>query len=133
MARKTVAEKEVMDSCLMCVVKHVFKARAKSVEITMGYPERYFSALGELAEAEAECVKDYPMLATYIRDQRLQWQTDCLKVPGWRNLAYCISMKLMEANKLPAHFLSECERVVEERRGCGRLCDVCPAKKRGRR
>jgi len=116
-----------MESCLMCTVKHVYTARAKYNEIHHGYPERFFEALGELAEAANECQKDFPMVAATIRDQRLQWEQDCNIVPNWSLLANLIAFTMQKVGKLPRHFL---EHVMGLR--CGMTCDSCVAARRGR-
>lgn len=116
-----------MESCLMCTVKHIFSARAKANEIHHGYAERFFSALGELAEAANECAKDFPAVAAFIRDQRLQWEQDCNTVPNWTLMANQIAYTMQKAGKLPKHFM---ERVMGLQ--CGMRCDSCDAAVRGR-
>lgn len=46
------------------------------LEVWKGYPEHYFYAIGHMAEAEDECVVDFPGLSAFIRDLRLQLQID---------------------------------------------------------
>lgn len=58
------------DSCIKCVRKHIAQARVLLDESKLGYPNHFFLALGHLAEAEAESIKDFPELATKIREMR---------------------------------------------------------------
>ena len=64
------------ESCVLCACKHIAQARALMLEYRKGYPEHYFFALGHLAEAEDELVKDHPGLASECRDQRLLLEAD---------------------------------------------------------
>ena len=58
------------DSCYKCVRKHIAQARALIDESKLGYPNHFFLALGHLAEAEAESIKEFPQLSTKIRSMR---------------------------------------------------------------
>jgi hypothetical protein len=60
-------------SCPDCVRKHLAQASIISSEVKLGHPELYWFAVGHLAEAEAESVKDYPELAEKIRQERLTY------------------------------------------------------------
>jgi hypothetical protein len=72
---------EDRETCLACTCKHIARARAFACEIS-GYPHHFFWGLGELSHAEDESGRDYPALAAFIRDVRLQWQQDAaFKVP----------------------------------------------------
>lgn len=58
------------ESCIKCVRKHIAQARVLLDEAQLGYPNHFFLALGHLAEAESESVKQYPTLAKQIREAR---------------------------------------------------------------
>lgn len=60
--------------CPRCSIKHIAQARALMKEISKGYPEHVWYAMGHLAEAEDEIVDYMPEEANTIRDQRLQMQ-----------------------------------------------------------
>ena len=118
-------EKEVRESCLLCVAKHIGQARALSLEMSKGYPHHYFFALGHLAEAEDECIKDFPNYAAFIRDQRLQWQEDACRVPSWTAMIGLIVFRFIGKND-PAHFTRKVFGF------CNGTCKDCPAQKRGK-
>lgn len=61
-------------SCLSCVKKHVAQAMILFSEAENGYPLHFWWALGHLAEAEAESIRDFPLLAQTIRKVRLQYE-----------------------------------------------------------
>ena len=59
--------------CLNCVRKHLGKAEAKFNEFLRGdYDEHFWLAIGEMAEAEDECIVEYPQLAALIREERIK-------------------------------------------------------------
>lgn len=51
-------------------------AQAKKNEIKAGYPDHYWLALGEMAEAETELISEAPVLAERIRLARKTWEAD---------------------------------------------------------
>ena len=57
-------------SCLKCVGKHTSQAIVLLQEAKLGYPNNAWIAIGHLAEAEAESMKEYPALAEKIREYR---------------------------------------------------------------
>ena len=57
-------------SCLKCVGKHNAQAIVLLQEAKLGYPKHAWIAIGHLAEAEAESIRDYPALAEKIREYR---------------------------------------------------------------
>lgn len=59
-------------SCLCCAKKHISKAIILFAEAKLGYPLHFWLALGNLSEAEDECVRDYPKLARSIREARIK-------------------------------------------------------------
>ena len=63
-------------SCVKCALKHIAQARALLLEKCKGYPHHYWYAMGHLAEAEDELVKEYPLLANIVRDERLLLETN---------------------------------------------------------
>lgn len=58
-------------SCLDCVRKHLAQASILMDESHLGYPHHVWYAVGHLAEAESESLRDYPDLAIKIRESRL--------------------------------------------------------------
>lgn len=61
-------------SCLLCVRKHISQAIVLLSESKKGYPEHRWIAMGHLAEAEDESMKEHAELANQIRDARLDIQ-----------------------------------------------------------
>lgn len=57
-------------SCLDCVRKHISQSIVLLNEASLGYPNHRWLAIGHLAEAESESIKDYPELAKTIRLDR---------------------------------------------------------------
>ena len=57
-------------SCLLCARKHLAQASILISEAAQGYPEHKWLALGHLAEASDELIKEFPVLALRIRDER---------------------------------------------------------------
>ena len=64
------------DSCLFCYRKHVSQAIILLIESKLGYPEHADLAVGHLAEAESETIKDYPELAELTREERVKLMED---------------------------------------------------------
>ena len=58
------------ESCLDCVRKHLAQAIILLTEAKLGHPELFWIAIGHLAEAEAESVKQYWAIAIKIRHER---------------------------------------------------------------
>lgn len=58
-------------SCLDCVRKHIAQASVLCDEAELGYPHHRWLAVGHLAEAESESLKDHPALSHKIRECRL--------------------------------------------------------------
>ena len=50
--------------------------RTLRVSRPLGHPEHYWFAMGHLAEAEDELVKDYPAATALVRSERLKLQKD---------------------------------------------------------
>ena len=63
-------------SCRECACKHIAQARVLLLETSKGYPEHYWFAMGHLAEAEDELVKDFPDEMAMVRTERLKLQTN---------------------------------------------------------
>lgn len=57
-------------SCLLCARKHLAQASILISEAAQGYPEHKWLALGHLAEAGDELIRDFPILAQRMRDER---------------------------------------------------------------
>lgn len=64
------------ESCLDCARKHLAQALVLMQESRLGYPEHKWIAIGHLAEASEELVKDYQSLAGQIRCERLKYMDD---------------------------------------------------------
>lgn len=62
--------------CALCAVKHLGKAKAKRAEVRLGYPENFWSALGEMAVAEDHLCEMLPDLAGAINAERKAWEAD---------------------------------------------------------
>jgi len=60
-------------SCTSCGRKHLAQALVLMSEVPRGYPEHAWIAIGHMAEAEDELVKDYPEMANQIRDERVKY------------------------------------------------------------
>jgi predicted phosphoribosyltransferase len=60
----------VRESCLDCVRKHIAQAIILLKESKLGHPNHFWLALGHLAEAEEESMKDHLNFAEYIRKER---------------------------------------------------------------
>jgi hypothetical protein len=71
-------ESKMRESCLSCVSKHIAKAIILLSESELGYPTHKYLALGNLSEAEDECLTSYPDLAKRIRRIRLQIEKDTI-------------------------------------------------------
>ena len=61
-------------TCIACALKHVAQAEVLMQEAALGYPLHAHLAVGHLAEAEAELVKDHPEMADAIRGMRSQYE-----------------------------------------------------------
>lgn len=59
-----------MNTCLICVRKHLATAEAFLNETKLGYPDHFWLAIGQLCCAEFESVEKYPRIAQIIRDER---------------------------------------------------------------
>lgn len=67
------------DGCKSCVLKHLAKASILLSESELGYPEHFYLALGNLSEAEEECLSLDKEIAKAIRELRLNIETECDK------------------------------------------------------
>ena len=65
--------------CLHCTLKHIGKAVILLSEAKLGYPEHLYLAIGNLSEAEDECLIEHPELAERIREIRLEIEDDINK------------------------------------------------------
>jgi len=70
--KREVIMKKLRPSCLECVKKHIAQAIILLKESISGYPEHLWLAIGHLAEAEEESIKNYPQFADKIRKDRLE-------------------------------------------------------------
>lgn len=69
-------------SCLECVAKHLGSAAIYIEEVSMGYPNYFGFAYGELSHAASECFEIAPDFAWAIREHRIRWaETRKDKVP----------------------------------------------------
>jgi len=62
--------------CIQCCAKHLGAAKVLLNESVQGYPENYFTAIGNLSLAADHVVMKYPGLAAFLRDLRLQTEDD---------------------------------------------------------
>lgn len=62
--------------CMHCTLKHIGKAIVLLSEAKLGYPEHLYIAIGNLSEAEDECLIEHPELAERIREIRLRIEDD---------------------------------------------------------
>ena len=62
-------------SCVDCILKHVGSAIILAEEAVLGYPHHFVYAVGHLAQAEEEALKDYPEIAEMIRNLRIDYMT----------------------------------------------------------
>lgn len=62
-------------SCIDCVRKHLAQACVLLDETELGYPHHRWLAVGHLAEAESESLREYPEFARKIRECRIQIMT----------------------------------------------------------
>jgi len=67
---------QMRPTCLDCVRKHLAQASILHTEMVTGYPHFKWYVIGQLAEAEAECVTDYPEFANTIREYRKEFEAD---------------------------------------------------------
>jgi len=58
-------------SCIQCGMKHLGQAAVLYHETKKGYPHHIIYAVGHLAEAEDELVKDFPAWTERIRKLRI--------------------------------------------------------------
>ena len=61
---------------MLCACKHIAQARVLMLESQKGYEEHYFFALGHLAEAEDELLKDHGNLCIKLREERKNLEED---------------------------------------------------------
>ena len=64
------------ESCLDCSRKHLAQACILMIEARLGYIDHRWLALGHLAEAETELVKDFLGEALTIREHRKAYEKD---------------------------------------------------------
>lgn len=83
---------KMRSKCLHCTLKHIGKAIVLLSESELGYPEHLYIALGNLSEAEDECLIAYPELAEEIREIRLDIEED---VKNGEKLIFLLN-KIME-------------------------------------
>ena len=63
-------------TCLECTGKHLAQASELIKESKTGYPSFHWYVIGQLAEAEEECVREHVDLANEIREHRVAWTDD---------------------------------------------------------
>jgi hypothetical protein len=80
--------------CLLCSLKHLAQARAILFETRKGYPEHVWYAIGHLAEAEDECLAEWPALAERIRKERKKLELDSKHFPDTGKLMRMILKRL---------------------------------------
>lgn len=85
-----------MESCIVCVEKHLGMADGYLQEAQAGYPGRLGKALGQLALAEEEALDRFPEFAATIRTYRKALEAQRKTEPGY------LDRLLVEVEKLAA-------------------------------
>ena len=73
-------------TCTHCAIKHLSQAMITLSESRQGYPTHRFYALGHMAEAGDELVKEYPKYAEMIRAERKKLEDDPGYTPDFEEL-----------------------------------------------
>ena len=73
-------------TCTHCAIKHLSQAMITLSESRQGYPTHRFYALGHMAEAGDELVKEYPKYAEMIRAERKKLEEDPDYTPDFEEL-----------------------------------------------
>lgn len=63
-------------SCVYCARKHLGQASVLLDESRLGYPDHLWLAIGHLAEAESELLRDHPQLAEQVRAHRKRLEAE---------------------------------------------------------
>ena len=61
-------------ACIFCAIKHLSQAHVLLDESVMGYPIHRALAMGHMAEAESELIREYLPMAIQIREERIKMQ-----------------------------------------------------------
>lgn len=72
-----------IDSCLNCTRKHLRKAMVLWLEARLGHPEKWDTALGNLAEAADAVVLINEDFALYLREIYLKYDADKQFIIDW--------------------------------------------------
>ena len=80
-------------TCADCALKHIAQAAILHSEAHQGYPTHVFYAMGHMAEASDELVKEYPFYASLVRDERKRLEADFDYAPDWEGLLETIAEK----------------------------------------
>lgn len=83
--------------CLQCCGKHLGAAKVLLEESLQGYPENYWTAIGNLSLAADHVLVKYPSLAAMIRDIRKQLEQSAdfrQKIP-WHTLFMQLEGKIL--------------------------------------
>lgn len=80
-------------TCADCALKHIAQASILLSEAHQGYPTHLFYALGHMAEAADELVKEYPVYAEMVRAERKMLEVDFDYSPDWERLLETIAAK----------------------------------------
>ena len=67
--------------CPLCALKHLAEAHEYLRELTSGYPEHFFYALGAMSQAEAHLAGEYGDVAAMVRYHRKKLE---MRGPGYR-------------------------------------------------
>lgn len=80
-------------TCADCALKHISQASILVSESHQGYPTHLFYALGHLAEASDELIKEYPVYAALVREERKRLEADPSYAPNFDELLITIAEK----------------------------------------
>lgn len=80
-------------TCADCALKHISQASILLSEAHQGYPTHLFYALGHMAEAADELVREYPVYASRVRAERKKLEVDFDYTPDFEGLLETIAEK----------------------------------------
>ena len=98
------------ETCSDCAKKHISQATILLSEAEMGYPHHRAFALGHLAEASDELVKEYPQQANKIRERRIYLEKNPKENNGLTDL---LEMVEQECDSCSASAIHQCNKGEE--------------------
>lgn len=88
-------------TCTDCALKHLSQASILLSESRQGYPTHRFYALGHMAEASDELVKEYPKYAAIVRKERKKLEDDPDYTPDFEELIKTVAEECSVCNLDP--------------------------------